>query len=89
MQGISPERYNYVGMPESPMRLDLEEGVRMLHKEVFIVNAVMNESLEIRAFYAGDPVKAHREGIKFSQSLSERPVEPRLLDDHARDYVGC
>jgi nickel-dependent lactate racemase len=74
MQGVSPERYNYVGIPESPMRLDLEEGVRMLHKEVFIVNAVMNESLEICAFYAGDLVKAHREGIKFSQSLSERPV---------------
>jgi nickel-dependent lactate racemase len=75
MQGVSPERYNYVGMPESPMRLDLEEAVRMLHKEVFIVNAVMNELLEICAFYVGDPVKAHREGIKFSQSLSERPVE--------------
>jgi len=75
MQGVSPERYNYVGMPESPMRLDLEEGVRMLHKEVFIINAVMNESLQICAFYAGDPIKAHREGIKFSQSLSERPVE--------------
>jgi len=75
MQGVSPEQYNYVGMHESPMRLDLEEGVSMLHKEVFIVNAVMNEMLEICAFYAGDPVKAHREGIKFSQSLCERPVE--------------
>ena len=75
MQGVSPERYNYVGMTESPMRLDLEEGARMLGKEIFIVNAVMNESLEICAFYAGDPVKAHREGLKFSRSLAERPVE--------------
>jgi len=75
MQGVSPERYNYVGMPESPMRLDLEEAVKMLRKEVFIVNAVMNELLEICAFFAGDPVKAHREGVKFSQSLTERPVE--------------
>ena len=40
----------------------------------FIVNAVMNEALEISAFYAGDPIKAHREGVKFSQSLCERPV---------------
>ena len=50
MQGVSPERYNYVGTPESPMRLDLEEGAGMLGKEIFIVNVVMNESLEICAF---------------------------------------
>jgi nickel-dependent lactate racemase len=74
MQGVSPERYNYVGMPESPMRLDLEEGAGMLGKEIFIVNVVMNESLEICAFFAGDAVKAHREGAKFSRSLTERPV---------------
>jgi lactate racemase len=75
MQGVSPDRYNYVGAPESPMRLDLEEGARMLGKETFIVNVVMNESLEICAFYAGDAVKAHREAVKFSQSLTERQVE--------------
>jgi len=74
MQGVSPERYNYVGAPESPMRLDLEEGAKMLGKEIFIVNAIMNESLEICAFFAGDAVKAHREGVKFSRSLTERPV---------------
>jgi len=75
MQGVSAERYNYVGATESPMRLDLEEGARMLGKEIFIVNAVMNEALEICAFFVGDPVKAHREGVKFSRSLCERPVE--------------
>lgn len=74
MQGVSGERYNYVGMTESPMRLDLEEGARMLGKEIFIVNTVMNESLEICAFFAGDPVKAHRKGLEFSRSLAERPV---------------
>jgi lactate racemase len=74
MQGVSGEKYNYVGMAESPMRLDLEEGVQMLGKEIFIINAVMNEALEICAFYTGDPIKAHREGIKLSQSLCERPV---------------
>jgi nickel-dependent lactate racemase len=75
MQGVSGEKYNYVGMPESPMRLDLEEATKMLGKEVFIVNAVMNESLEICAFFAGHPIAAHRAGVKFSQSLTERPVE--------------
>ncbi|HSI64346.1 MAG TPA: nickel-dependent lactate racemase [Candidatus Saccharimonadia bacterium] len=74
MQGVSAEKYNYVGMPESPMRLDLEEGVRMLRAEVFILNAVMNRSMEICAFFAGDAVKAHREGVRFVQSASARPV---------------
>jgi nickel-dependent lactate racemase len=74
MQGVSGDSYNFVGMPESPMRLDLEEGAKMLGKEIFIVNAVTNEDLEICAFFGGDPIAAHRAGVKFSQSLSERPV---------------
>jgi len=74
MQGVSPDKYNYVGTSESPMRLDLEEGAKMLGKEIFIVNAVMNEEMEICQFYAGDPIRAHREGIEFSRSLCERPV---------------
>lgn len=75
MQGVSGEKYNYIGATESPMRLDLEEGARMLGKEIFIVNVVMNEQHEICAFFAGDPVQAQREGVKFSRSLTERPVE--------------
>jgi nickel-dependent lactate racemase len=75
MQGVSGERYNYVGERESPMRLDLEEGAMMLGKEIFIVNAVLNEELEVCAFFAGDPIGAHREGVKFSQSLCERTVD--------------
>lgn len=74
MQGVSSEKYNYVGQAESPMRLDLEEGVKMLGKEVFIVNAVMNERMEICKFYTGDPIQAHREGVHFSRSLCEQPV---------------
>src|SRR4051812_1774514 len=66
MRGVSGEKYNYVGMTESPMRLDLEEGAKMLGREIFIVNAVMNEALEICAFFAGDPIKAHRAGVEFS-----------------------
>lgn len=77
MQGVTHDTYNYVGIPDSPMRLDLEEGAQMLGKEIFIVNVVMNESLEICAFYAGDPVKAHREGAKVVQSISGRPVDSR------------
>jgi lactate racemase len=74
MQGVSPETCNYAGAPESPMRLDLEEGAGMLRKEIFVVNAVMNEALEICAFFAGDAFKAHREVDEFSRSLTEQPV---------------
>jgi len=79
MQGVSGEHYNFVGMPESPMRLDLEEGTKLLGKEVFIVNAVTNEALQICGFFAGHPIKAHRAGVKFSQSLAERLV-PQQAD---------
>lgn len=75
MQGVSGQKYNYVGHPESPMRLDLEEGAHLIGKEIFIVNAVNNDALEVCAFFAGHPVKAHRAGVKFSQSLAERPVK--------------
>jgi nickel-dependent lactate racemase len=74
MQGVSGEHYNFVGETESPMRLDLEEGARLLGKEIFIVNVVLNDALEICRFFAGDAIKAQREGVKFSRSLAERPV---------------
>jgi nickel-dependent lactate racemase len=77
MQGVSGERYNYISATESPMRLDLEEGAKMLGKEIFIVNVVMNEAHEICAFFAGDAVEAQREGVRFSRSLTERPVSQR------------
>jgi len=35
---VSGDKYNYVGSPESPMRLDLEEAAKMLGQEIFIVN---------------------------------------------------
>ena len=75
MQGVSGAKYNYIGSTESPMRLDLEEGARLLGKDLFIVNVVMNEAHEICAFFSGDPIQAHRAGVKFSRSLTERPVE--------------
>lgn len=75
MQGVSGKKYNYIGSIESPMRLDLEEGAHLLKKEIFIVNTVLNEHHEICAFFAGDPIKAHREGVKFSRSLTERRVQ--------------
>ncbi|HDH96754.1 MAG TPA: DUF2088 domain-containing protein, partial [Proteobacteria bacterium] len=74
MQGVSPDRYNYIGVLESPMRLDLEEAVQMLGKDIFIVNAIMNENLDVCRFVCGDPIEAHREGAKFVESLCAREI---------------
>jgi lactate racemase len=67
LQGVSEGRYNYVGAAaeQSPMRLDLEEGVALLRKEVFIVNAVLNAEGEVVRFYCGDPRAAFRAGTAF------------------------
>jgi lactate racemase len=75
MQGVSSEMYNYVGVPESPMRLDLEEAVGMLRKEIFIINAVLNENLEICRFVCGDPVSAHREGVRTVIDINGKQLE--------------
>jgi nickel-dependent lactate racemase len=74
MQGVTPETFNYVGVAESPMRLDLEEAAGMLKKEIFLVNAVLNEHVEIARFVAGDSVRAHREGLLAVRAMSAQKV---------------
>lgn len=67
----APATYNNVGRPieQNPMRLDLEEAGRMVKPPVFVVNAVINEHLQIVRVVAGDAVAAHREGIKTSAAI--------------------
>ncbi|GAB4293612.1 MAG: nickel-dependent lactate racemase [Myxococcota bacterium] len=74
MQGVSAEMFNYIGFAESPMRLDLEEAAGMLNQRIFIVNVVLNEKLEICRFVCGDPVKAHREGVKLVDAINGRDI---------------
>lgn len=74
MQGVSADKFNYIGAHESPMRLDIEEAAGKLGKEIHIVNALMNHDLELCRFVCGDPVKAQREGVLFCESLYGRPV---------------
>lgn len=66
-----PATFNMVGQPpeRNPMRLDLEEGARMLNKPVFIVNAVLNAALQPVRIVAGDPIAAHRAGCQTSAEL--------------------
>jgi nickel-dependent lactate racemase len=74
-QGVSPERFNYIGCRESPMRLDLEEAAGMLGKRIFIINVILNRECRICRFICGDPVVAHREGCGVAESINARQVD--------------
>jgi nickel-dependent lactate racemase len=78
-----PQTFNMVGQPISnnPMRLDLEEGCHMIKAPVFIVNAVLNSSLDVVKVVAGDPIAAHREGARVSAAIYGATV------DHPADVV--
>ncbi|MCQ2534113.1 MAG: nickel-dependent lactate racemase [Clostridia bacterium] len=52
----------------NPVREDIEESGEILGID-FIVNVVLNEKKEIIKCFAGDKVKAHREGCKFLDSF--------------------
>jgi nickel-dependent lactate racemase len=77
----TPETFNMVGQPieQNPMRLDLEEGAGMLKQPVFIVNAILNSALQIVRVVSGDPIAAHRAGVKTSARLYGVPL-PALAD---------
>ncbi len=71
LQGIDPAHFDCVGVrgDKSAMRLDLEEGARMLGREIFIVNAAANEEARPTRFFCGDPIQAHRAGEAFVEGL--------------------
>jgi nickel-dependent lactate racemase len=63
--------FNMVGQPieHNPMRLDLEEAAGKLKPPVFIINAVLNNTLQAVRVVAGNPIAAHREGVRTSAAL--------------------
>ncbi len=70
LQGVGGTIFDYVGVQghNSPMRLDLEEAAGLLRKDIFIVNASMNEHAVPVKFFCGDPIAAQRSAEKFIQS---------------------
>jgi nickel-dependent lactate racemase len=86
-----PDTFNMVGQPiqNNPMRLDLEEGAAMLKPPVFIVNAVLNSALQIVKVVSGDPIAAHRAGVRTSAQLYgapvSRPADVVITDSHPMD----
>ncbi len=100
LQGTSGGRFNYVGAleAESPMRLDLEEGVALLGKEIFIVNVALNADSRIVRFFCGGAREAFRAGVDFVRAHAEACVpEPadvvitnsRPFDADLRQGMKC
>jgi nickel-dependent lactate racemase len=81
MQGVDPDHFDYVGSAaeDSPMRLDLEEAAGLLGKDVFVVNAAMNERGRPTRFFCGGPIRAHRTAQEFVQELARSDV-PQQAD---------
>lgn len=61
-----PYQFNRVGlMPEeNSFRLDLEEIRDFIKADMFCINVMLDEKQEVAAAFAGDPIAAHRRGIK-------------------------
>lgn len=60
-------------LDDNPVRLDIEEAGRMVGID-FILNVVLSEHKEILKAVAGDPVKAHREGCRFLDTLYRKEL---------------
>ncbi len=71
LQGVAGDLFDYVGVrgERSPMRLDLEEAAGLVAREMFIVNAAMDERSRPIRFFCGDPVLAHRAGEAFVEGV--------------------
>jgi len=52
----------------NPVREEMEEAAKMIGLD-FIVSTVMNDKNEIVKVVAGDPVKAHRTGVKICKEI--------------------
>ncbi|MGA8830105.1 MAG: nickel-dependent lactate racemase [Desulfomonilaceae bacterium] len=100
LQGVDPEHFNYVGTrgENSPMRQDLEEGALLLRREIFIVNAAMNEQAKPIKFFCGAPIMAQREGERFVEDTARLEVPEQAdvvitnsfpMDADLRQSVKC
>lgn len=78
---LAVERNDFLevaGNPENEARLEMEEVARIAGLN-FIVNVVLNGKGRIVKVVSGDPVKAHREGVKVARKVYEQKI-PELAD---------
>lgn len=86
-----PGTFNMVGQPieQNPMRQDLEEAGKMLKPKVFIINAILNNLQQVVKVVSGDPIAAHREGVRISAYLYGVNVTQKadivITDSHPMD----
>lgn len=86
-----PYRFNRVGMmPEdNSFRLELEETRRMIRSDVFCLNVYIDRERAVAASFAGDPVEAHRTGVRYLYERMglrlERPVDGIVVNSCPMD----
>jgi nickel-dependent lactate racemase len=61
------------GRLDSPVREDIEEAGKLMGCD-FVLNVVLNAKNEIVKAVAGDPISAHREGVKVVDSIYIIPI---------------
>lgn len=66
------------GRLDSPVREDIEEAGKLIGCD-FVLNVVLNAKKEIVKAVAGDPILAHREGVKVVDFMYIIPI-PQLAD---------
>jgi nickel-dependent lactate racemase len=62
------------GRLDSPVREDIEEAGKLIGCD-FVLNVVLNAKKEIVKAVAGDPILAHREGVKVVDSMYIVPIQ--------------
>lgn len=72
MEGAGPCRYE-----DNPVRQDVEESGRIIGVHLAL-NVVMNDSKEIVAVFAGNPLNVMKKGIKEAQFLFSVPIDSRF-----------
>jgi nickel-dependent lactate racemase len=73
-----PDYPFFAGQVENPVRHLIEEVARKAGFS-FILNAIFNGQYALSRVVAGDPVTAHRSGVKIGESIFIRPI-PKLAD---------
>jgi lactate racemase len=86
-----PYLVNRVGMmPEdNSFHMEMEETRRMIKAEIFCMNVFIDHARCIIASFAGDPVEAHRTGIRYLYERMglhfERPVDGVIVNSYPFD----
>jgi nickel-dependent lactate racemase len=58
----------------NPFRMDIEENATVAGLD-FILNVVLNKEGQMAKVVAGDPIAAHREGVKVVRAICENPIK--------------